>query len=414
MSFRIELLKLRRTNSPGSRQEIPYVLQPRTDCRLSPTREIRSPLHGSGRKRLSHTYVGPPLRPLSGVSADPLVISGPMVRRNPDSACPLCNDTECQRLVIPYDRQHPREGDFSYVQCAGCGLGRANPLPRPEQLPQFYPEDYGCHAHARDFSLNRWINRMAARYLYSTSASSQPAQLREICRLLSGRIMKGTHLPRGQNRMLDVGCGSGDLLEKYATLGWSVKGIEVSPLGAKVARERGLEIHCGTVLDAPFELGSFDLVLLNHVIEHLLDPVGTLVGAARFLKRGGTIIVRTPNLGGVGFLKFGSAWYSLDAPRHICLFSLETAKLLGERAGLRTNRIETHHSPRVLCRSRHYLETQGATMPPGFAARRRLIEERPYDSAKYRWYRRRMRLSARKVERESRGDELEIEYSHPV
>lgn len=336
-----------------------------------------------------------------------------MIRSATDTGCPLCDSTDQRQLVVAYDRRHARVDDYAYVRCAGCGLARMDPLPTPTQIPEFYPENYAPHTSGRKFSLDRRINRLAARYRYNTDAPWQPKLPRTIFGLLSSRIMKGTYLPRGDNRMLDVGCGSGLSLEKYATLGWRVKGIEISPRGAKAARERGLEVHCGTVLDAPFETRSFDLILLNHVIEHVLDPIGTLVGAASFLKPGGSIIVKTPNLDSVGFAEFGSAWYALEAPRHLCLFNPATATLLGEQAGLEVDRVETRHSPRILCQSRHYLETQGERMPPGFDARRRLIEDRPYDGARYRWYRRRTGLTARKVERERKGDELEVEYSHP-
>jgi len=50
-----------------------------------------------------------------------------------------------------------------------------------------------------------------------------------------------------------------------------------------VCWQRGLEVHCGTVFDAPFAGAQFDLILLQHVIEHVLDPIAVLARVGELL-----------------------------------------------------------------------------------------------------------------------------------
>jgi SAM-dependent methyltransferase len=187
--------------------------------------------------------------------------------------------------------------------------------------------------------------------------------------------MNGIREPHGANRLLDVGCGSGQLLEVYRTLGWRVCGIEPSPSACAACREKELHVHQGTVFDAPFHAQQFDMILLSHVIEHVLDPVAVLRRVAEFLAPQGRIIVTTPNMRGIGFSIYGSCWFPLDAPRHLFLFDLHTIRVLAKRAGLTVSRAVTQSSPRTLCESRHYSRTQGQQLPGSLAGRQALLLE---------------------------------------
>ncbi|MFQ5931489.1 MAG: class I SAM-dependent methyltransferase, partial [Nitrospiraceae bacterium] len=229
--------------------------------------------------------------------------------------CLLCGSTDFSPLVTGYDRMQARDEDYVYSRCASCGLVVLTPLPKSEEIPGLYPEHYSPHVGWRERERNKLINRLAIKYFYGVDSLSRSRLLRGMFRALSGRVMKGIREPHGANRLLDVGCGSGNLLARYKALGWNVRGIETSPRACAACRKRGLEVHQGTVFDAPFAQRQFDLILLSHVIEHLLDPIGVLKRVAEFLAPGGKLIVTTPNIHGIGFSMYGSCWYPLDAPR---------------------------------------------------------------------------------------------------
>jgi len=301
--------------------------------------------------------------------------------------CVLCSGTEFRFVVTGYDRMQARSDDFNYVRCLECGLLALARLPSPEQIPDLYPSDYLSFINSWKRDLDKPVNRLAIKYLYGVDSVSRPRLARAIFRLLSARIMPGIQEPHGANRLLDVGCGAGELLEVYRRLGWDTCGIEISPQGAAACREKGLAVHQGTVFDAPFRTQRFDLILLSHVIEHVLDPVAVLRRVGELLAPQGKIVLTTPNGRGLGFFIYGSCWLHLDAPRHVFLFDANTLRLLAARAGVAVSRVVTQSSSQTLAESRHYARTQGRQFPRSLADRQALLRESARRRRPHRVYR---------------------------
>lgn len=95
-------------------------------------------------------------------------------------------------------------------------------------------------------------------------------------------------------RILDAGCGSGRNMVELARHG-TVTGVELSPTSVRLARERSVgEVVEGSVLDMPFDNGSFELAVSLDVIEHLSDDVAALVELRRVTAPGGALLVTVP------------------------------------------------------------------------------------------------------------------------
>jgi SAM-dependent methyltransferase len=90
-----------------------------------------------------------------------------------------------------------------------------------------------------------------------------------------------------------------------------------------------------------FPAAEFDVITLSHVIEHVPDPVATLKDCASRLRKGGRLIVATPNIKSWGHRYFGEKWVGLDPPRHLMLFSPRNLAQCAERAGLRIENLRT-------------------------------------------------------------------------
>jgi SAM-dependent methyltransferase len=133
--------------------------------------------------------------------------------------------------------------------------------------------------------------------------------------------------------LLDVGCGAGELAAAFQRLGWTVSGIEPSPDGAAVAARRGVEVHCGTLEDSPWDAGTFDAIVFNHSLEHMPEPGAALQKAHALLVDGGVLGVSVPNFASWQRRLFGSAWFQLDMPRHLEHFEERTLGDLGRRSG---------------------------------------------------------------------------------
>lgn len=111
------------------------------------------------------------------------------------------------------------------------------------------------------------------------------------------------HLFTKPGRVFDIGCGYGDQLAIFAANGWDVRGIEPSIMRRLVAKELyGVTPYDGGVEDlgvkslAGLAPASFDLVMLNQVLEHVSDPYRTLTAAKQFLKPDGYLFVAVPDL----------------------------------------------------------------------------------------------------------------------
>jgi SAM-dependent methyltransferase len=266
----------------------------------------------------------------------------------PAGACPVCGET---RRAAEYsglaDRLCGTPGTWTLVRCDGCGLLMLDPryarshialayenypfnlgLPPAEPQPQrglarVVPRAYLAHAFGYDDGLARWQRALALLAVpYPEGAESAGFSVMYLRRVADGEV-------------LDVGCGGGAFLAGMRSLGWRVLGVEPDPRAVEVARTvRGLDVREGTLEEQRFPADRFDAVTSSHVIEHVHDPVAFLGECARVVKRGGRVVVVTPNTESLGRRRLGTSWIGLDPPRHLHLFSCATLRRLAERAGL--------------------------------------------------------------------------------
>ncbi len=80
---------------------------------------------------------------------------------------------------------------------------------------------------------------------------------------------------------------------------------------------------------------------MNHVIEHVPDPVGMLAESRRILKWAGRLVVTTPNVQSLGHKQFQDCWSGLDAPRHLRVFSLPVIQKCARQAGFDAIKVST-------------------------------------------------------------------------
>lgn len=107
----------------------------------------------------------------------------------------------------------------------------------------------------------------------------------------------------GKGKLLDIGCGNGRLLHLAQQDGWAVKGLELSPALAETAAKRlNVEVIAGDFLefDPPVK-GSFEVVVMRHVLEHLPEPLKAMAKVNSLFKNRGIRIAGIPQYRGLGF-----------------------------------------------------------------------------------------------------------------
>ncbi len=135
-------------------------------------------------------------------------------------------------------------------------------------------------------------------------------------------------------RLLDVGAGSGKFLYEMRGRGWEVEGLDADPQAAKAAGERyGVRVRACGLAEARFPSCSFDAITLNHVLEHLPDPVALLRECERVLRPGGRLVGITPNADSWGHGRFGRNWRGLEPPRHLHVFNPRSLAACAGKAG---------------------------------------------------------------------------------
>jgi SAM-dependent methyltransferase len=207
-------------------------------------------------------------------------------------------------------------------------------MPSMKDVAKYYPSEY--HAYAR-YDPGTRKERFAIR-MYKLYFAKGGNLLAKLLFLPFKHLLRGTHIVPG-GTILDVGCGNGAFLSKMKAPGMRAYGVEFSPDGAKEARRRGLNVKCGTLEQQKYPARFFDVITLNHVFEHVPDPLGTLRELKRILKPGGRIIIAVPNTRSLAAKLFGRYWASLDPPRHLSVHSPRTMRIAADRTGLTVRNI---------------------------------------------------------------------------
>jgi 2-polyprenyl-3-methyl-5-hydroxy-6-metoxy-1,4-benzoquinol methylase len=144
------------------------------------------------------------------------------------------------------------------------------------------------------------------------------------------RLTRMTHA----GAILDVGTGTGFFLQAAERYGFQPYGIKLSDYAAAIAATKFAadRIHRGTLEDAPFPEHFFSAVTMFDVLEHLRDPVGSLVIARRLLRSGGVLVIVTPNTASLTRRLMSTAWlhYKLE---HLSYWNPRTMRHVAEMTG---------------------------------------------------------------------------------
>ncbi len=172
---------------------------------------------------------------------------------------------------------HTQLEDFSadYRVCRACGTL----VSRAPHSPELYNKDY-------------WTKRQTAHHGLPDIRERARLDLPERCAHWLARLLP-LKLPPA--RILEVGCAHGAYVALLGWAGYDAVGTEMSPWVAQFADDTfGAKVLAGPVESQDFKAGNFDVIVLNDVMEHLPDPMGTLAHCARLLSKDGFFVIQTP------------------------------------------------------------------------------------------------------------------------
>jgi SAM-dependent methyltransferase len=239
--------------------------------------------------------------------------------------CKWCADAAAPRRLHLAERMFGDGGVHRYDECGACGSLQLAEV--PADMSPHYPAHYMAYTSTTTTAWKRW-----ARSLRSRLVTRVPVALGR--RLRAPWILQALHgrFPPRDTRILDVGCGTGAVLDHLADAGYSdLTGLEPY-LDADRHLPSGVVIRRGTLESMA---GHFAFIMSHHSMEHMEDPVAALTHLRRLLSPGGKIWVRVPLMGGAAWQKYESDWVQLDPPRHLCIPSIAGMTAAVKRAGLR-------------------------------------------------------------------------------
>ena len=227
--------------------------------------------------------------------------------------CPICSSEQSSLHINTRDYFYSKDA-FSISKCQECGFLYTNPIPL--NAGKYYETDeYLSHNTSsgglisKVYSLLRKINIARKYKLVSQNSSGKT--------------------------ILDVGCGTGELLRYFKEKGWTTTGIEPNEKARNLAiKNSGGSVYEESYIDK-LTPHSFDIITLWHVLEHVEDLNKRMMELKGLLKSGGAIIFALPNISSPDAVKYGQFWAGLDVPRHLYHFNESSFKKLVNKHGLK-------------------------------------------------------------------------------
>lgn len=217
------------------------------------------------------------------------------------SVCNICGKSydarNCERVRVRCNLRRFADQEFHVWRCDGCRCLHCEELVDLD----FYYRDYGTKDQRLDFFSRLAYGRLCAR--------------------LRRAGLKRFH------RLLDYGCGSGNLVAYLHQRGYE-GAVGYDPYGG----ERGFG-------DASIlQRESFDFVNLQDVIEHVEDPRPLMVQLADLLKPGGVLVVGTPSADEIDLQQTHRHLHQLHLPYHLHLYTRKALVDFGRAVGLSAER----------------------------------------------------------------------------
>lgn len=224
-----------------------------------------------------------------------------------EQLCPVCNRAKYSTYKL------------GLLQCVSCGLVLSPAIWKPrvnEQMEEeWFGDDFQPETSFWVTLFEEWNNR------------------RTFSRLAQAN-------PQG-HRLLEIGVGSGSLLAEARERGYEVMGCDISAqISRRVAEVYGIPMH-GEPLASLVVKGCFDVIVMNHVLEHVQQPVKFLQNVYSLLAPSGVVYIAVPNI--ACWESVLSGWTSYE-PYHLAYFDPQTLVRTVTMGGLIPEQITTHDS----------------------------------------------------------------------
>lgn len=187
-----------------------------------------------------------------------------------DRSCPVCGSRKAKKLGARGGRAHheAKGVETNVVRCSECALIYTQPTLMPVTNP---------------------YDKESAEEYFQLHDEQQKIRHGESLAAFAESVLGGP------GRMLELGCGRGELLRGALNRGWSAQGVEMTDDFIRVARSHGVAIECSPIEKCKSLDETYDVVMLAAILEHLYDPMETLNRIKNTVRPGGLLFIDVPN-----------------------------------------------------------------------------------------------------------------------
>jgi 2-polyprenyl-3-methyl-5-hydroxy-6-metoxy-1,4-benzoquinol methylase len=221
-----------------------------------------------------------------------------------EKKCNLCGKNSYKKIY--------KKNNYNLWKCANCGLIFVYPQPTDEELSKAYSYKSGYF---------KWVD-------------FKEGELDSDFKKIFNEKNKGN--------FLDIGCGTGKIVYTAKMCGWNGQGIDLNKDAIEKARKKGLNIKHSNIDDFKGRKNFYDVINMGDLIEHVKNPDETIRKSRDMLKKGGKLIISTPNI--KSFFPKYSFWISKifripwshpSPPHHLFEFSNKNFVSFLEREGFK-------------------------------------------------------------------------------
>ena len=224
--------------------------------------------------------------------------------------CPLCNSSQHTVTTSQFT-------PFIINECSECTMNYMSPRPTEQEMikiyssPQYFDGD-------NSFGYSDTNYKLQEKALYLTFKK------------LLKKILK--HKNRGS--FLEIGCGNGYLAKEAQKYYKNVHCTDFSSSIEKKSQDFSDGFFLGGIENIP-QSNTYDIIVANHVIEHVYHPNTFVENAYNILSHKGRLLLSTPKMKSFWWYLMKDKWPSYKIPEHILYFSKDNLIHLMEKAGFK-------------------------------------------------------------------------------
>ncbi|MGZ8559559.1 MAG: class I SAM-dependent methyltransferase [Chitinophagaceae bacterium] len=247
--------------------------------------------------------------------------------------CKICGNVNNNKIYTAREMMFGLKDEFDYLECNECGCLQIISI--PQDLIKYYPPNYysyqtlvetdiiqtGLSKTAKRIFKKKFLNG----YLQGNAVSGKlMSKFQQYYPWIKRNTISNT------SRILDIGCGTGELLLKMYNDGFlNLTGVDPYIIediqykcGVNILKKQLEDIH-----------DKYDFIMLHHSFEHMDEPLDVLKKIYSLMDKGGMVIIRIPVSKGHAWRKYGVNWVQLDAPRHFFLHTTQSMQILSNNSG---------------------------------------------------------------------------------